>query len=194
MRWKEHFSFCTFYFLLYFFYFFTLPLSTVFNIQTCNLQQYTQHRLPNQRQWCAFIFFTLLTTSSTYFCFDSNSKYITWQKSHTPPLPVCVSDLDLSPVYPCLCSFCLFSVQACECKAVRWWRAPLGYPELLHPLPAPLLALPVVILGCLPTWQLQRTTGKERYDGVKSKETEQAMVSPNAMKWAQCRKIHIQCT
>lgn len=93
------------------------------------------------------------------FCLHSNSAHINSNHTHT-------HSLDLSVIYLCLCSFCLFSFQACEFQAVRRRRASLGCPALLHPLPAPLLALPVVTLGCMPTWQLQRTTGEERYGGV----------------------------
>lgn len=102
-----------------------------------------------------FIPFTLSAPSSTYLCLGSNSKHITWQRPHsrTYSTAACVCP-ELSSVYPCLCFFRLFSVQASECQAVWWWRASLGCAALLRSLPAPLLALPVVTLGCLPTWQL----------------------------------------
>lgn len=110
-----------------------------------------------------------------YSCYNSISHHITWHHSHTntqrhsrtdtPQSPV--SEIDLSLIYPCPCSFCVFSVQTSKCQAVCWWRAPFSRPALFHPMPATLSALPVVNLGSLPTLQLQRTTGEERYDDVK---------------------------
>lgn len=91
------------------------------------------------------------------------NKYNTAGPLHCCP---CVPPLVLNLLYPCMCLFCLFSVQACERQAVFCWRASPGRQELLHPMPAPLPALPVVTLGCLRTWQLQRTTRKERCGGL----------------------------
>lgn len=187
MRWEEQFSFRSFYFLFIFYSTISfakstlLPQCTMFEavalpintLLSSQLQlNYIHTMQSHDSDASSSSSFSSQHPAHTSVCvpisnilLDSNCVH-TQTHTHTLHCCLCVSELDLSPVYPCLCSSCLFSVQACECQAVRRWRAPLSRPALLHPLPAPLPALPVVTLGCLPTWQLQRTTGEERYDGV----------------------------